>query len=115
MMDMLNAFREELEIREQHLSIFSGNEGGGNQSTPMKERTDLKPRPAGKTPSTASALFAKQDGGTVNTRSCAFCNEEHDERNCGNVTSKEERKKLIFKYGRCLICLKKGHRAFQCH
>ena len=64
---------------------------------------------------TASAFFAKQDGGTVRTKSCVFCNEEHDEINCSKVSNKEERKKLVFKFGRCLNCLKKGHRAFQCH
>ena len=111
MMEMLKAFHEELEIREQHVSIFTGKESGGNQAA-TKERNDFKPRPYGKIPSTTSALFTKQESGKTKWRSCVFCNGEHEERNCGNVKSKEERKRLIFKYGRCLNCFGKGRGDF---
>ena len=111
--EMLEAFRNELDIREQHVSICTGKDNGASHYA-TKERNDFKTRPFGKTPASASALFTKEENEKTRSRSCVFCNEEHEERNCHNVTSKEERKKLIFKFGRCLNCLSKSHRAFQC-
>ena len=97
MINMLNAFCKELEIREQHASIFSHKESRGNQSATPKESSEFKPRPAGKTPLTASALFAKEDGGTVRMKNFVFCKEEHDEMHCSKVSNKEERKKLVLR------------------
>ncbi|XP_065062455.1 uncharacterized protein LOC135689235, partial [Rhopilema esculentum] len=115
MEEMLVAFREELEIREQHVSISMAL-GNGTVSgrTSSERRSEMKPRFPGRT-TTASALFTKQDGGFARRKFCVFCKEDHEEADCHNVRNKEERKDLVFKYGRCLLCLKKGHRAYQCH
>eukprot|EP00795_Rhopilema_esculentum_P008904 gene8904-biopygen10482 len=63
MEEMLVAFREELEIREQHVSISMAL-GNGTVSgrTSSERRSEMKPRFPGRT-TTASALFTKQDGG----------------------------------------------------
>ena len=73
MKEMLEAFRKELEIRAQHVTILTGRESGGNQAA-TKERNDFKSKSFGKTPSTTSALYTKQNSGKTNWRSCVFCN-----------------------------------------
>ena len=43
-----------------------------------------------------------------------FCNGLHDAKECNEVKTAEEREKTIFKKGRCLLCLKRGHRGYEC-
>ena len=109
--DMLRALRTELDIREQHTSFFKQV---GNPSA-AKERFDVKPRIPGRT-TTASALFAKQDGGEQKSKqgTCVFCNGSHEEKGCSEVKTIEDRKKILYKQGRCLLCLKRGHKAYDC-
>ena len=45
---------------------------------------------------------------------CLFCNGLHDAKECNEVRTAEERKRIIFKQGRCLLCLKRGHRGYEC-
>ena len=109
--DLLRALRTELDIREQHTSFFKQV---GNPSA-AKERFDVKPRIPGRT-TTASALFAKQDGGEQKSKqgTCVFCNGSHEEKGCSEVKTIEDRKKILYKQGRCLLCLKRGHKAYDC-
>ena len=44
---------------------------------------------------------------------CAFCLQFHEEINCQNVKDFRERKNIANRYGRCFICLAKGH--LSCH
>ena len=104
--EMLEAFGKELDIREQHISLFGGNNPSGE-----REKPEMRTRQFGRGLTTGSTLLVKQDGGK---RKCIFCNGEHAEMTCKNVEDPEERKKLLVKQGRCFICLYKGHRAFKC-
>ena len=45
---------------------------------------------------------------------CAFCQENHEEDCCSKVTNLDTRKNIIRKYGRCFICIRKGHKAVEC-
>ena len=56
MSDMLQALEMELDIREQHVSLFSS---GDNLSVDKRERIESKTRRA--QPTTGSALFVKQN------------------------------------------------------
>ena len=106
MSEMLQALGTELDIREQHVSLFSS---GNNPS--MGEREKIESRARRAQPTTGSALLVKQDGGK---RKCTFCHGDHGEASCNAVEDPKERKKIVVKQGRCSICLSKGHRAFEC-
>ena len=115
MEEMLEALREELELREHQVTSFKGAYGNASTRKEQKEADDFRPRIARKPqPTTTSALHTNQNGDRKKKRNCVFCNESHEEADCENVKTVEERKNLIFKQGRCLVCLNKGHRAFQC-
>ena len=58
---------------------------------------------------TGAALFIKSD-----EIQCAYCRGKHQHEQCTKVTSLDDRKKLIRKYDRCFLCMKKGHRAKDC-
>ena len=45
---------------------------------------------------------------------CAFCPGKHAHEDCRKVSNLDERKRIIRKFGRCFICLQKGHRAAEC-
>ena len=64
----------------------------------------------------AAALFTRQDQGSgIDGRTkCAYCLGEHSHEDCKKITEVNERKQLIRKYGRCFICLEKGHISKNC-
>ena len=45
---------------------------------------------------------------------CAFCLGKRAHEDCRKVSNLDERKRIIRKFGRCFICLQKGHRAAEC-
>lgn len=45
---------------------------------------------------------------------CAFCGGNHWNDRCPNYVTPEERKQFLLKLGGCFLCLKRGHRAFEC-
>ena len=110
--EMLRAFGVEVEVREQHTSFFKGS----SNSASVKERQEWKPRGNHEKTTTTSALLTKQNGGGQNSKlmNCVFCNGLDDAKECTEVKTAEERKKIIFKQGRCLLCLKRGHRGYEC-
>ena len=59
-----------------------------------------------KEPFTSSALFTAKG----QDQRCAFCLGIHPPEECKKVTSTEERKKLLLKFGRSFKCINKGHR-----
>ena len=118
MEEMLEALREELELREHQVTSFKGGYGNASTRKEQREADDSRPRtvrrPQPPQPSTASALHTHQNGDKKKKRNCVFCNGSHEEADCEYVKTVEERKNLIFKQGRCLVCLNKGHKAFHC-
>ncbi|XP_046864649.1 uncharacterized protein LOC124459172 [Xenia sp. Carnegie-2017] len=100
--DMLRALKCEVELREEHRVQREQRERHGDpeKSSNGARRNDTK---------TASALLTKS--GPVR---CAFCLGCHRHEECEKIKSIEERKNIIKKYGRCYICLEKGHKARDC-
>ena len=101
MEEMLKAFEKELELREAHNGV------GTNTERDIYER-DGRSKRFGKH-SSAAALLANGD-----TKVCAFCLKNHPHEDCTGVTDPKTRKNVARKYGRCFICLSKGHRASNC-
>ena len=98
-MDLLDALKKELEVREMYAPIFKP---GNSERRSTYRRVE-------ENQTTASALHT-WDG----VKRCAFCLEEHEEENCTKVEDLDKHKSLIKRFGRCFICLKKGHRAVEC-
>lgn len=107
--EFLEALKKELEIRESHAPLFRANfalgQGGKDQvsmARPNNKQSNSQLK-------SASALHSN-----VKEKRCAFCLGKHEEIACGTVKNKEERKNIVRKFGRCYVCLKKGHRSFEC-
>ncbi|XP_065061319.1 uncharacterized protein LOC135688408 [Rhopilema esculentum] len=106
MEDFLGAFKNELEIRERNQPIFKETRG---------RDIDVKSRFAGKNPMSGSALHAAEHAEFQEKRLfCTFCRGSHEENDCKNVTDVRERKKLVFKYGKCFLCLRRNHKCIDC-
>ena len=45
---------------------------------------------------------------------CNFCGGDHWNDNCPDYATVEERKQVLKRLGSCFVCLKRGHRAFEC-
>ena len=54
---------------------------------------------------TGAALFTESD-----EIQCVYCRGKYQHKECTEVTSLNDRKKLICKYARCFLCMKKGQR-----
>ena len=57
---------------------------------------------------TAAALLVSEK------KNCAFCLKNHAHEKCDGVVDPKTRKNIARKYGRCFLCLFKGHRASNC-
>ena len=103
--DMLEALEKELDVLEGHIPILSG---GGKRQVVVQQQ-----RPKSNGPPTASALFSS--GKEERARKCPFClSDDHSADECNTVKDPKDRKSVLFKYGRCFICLNSGHKAFKC-
>ena len=80
----------------------------GQSNMPKPHTMDEKERFKKPGTATASALATRSG------EACAVCSGSHAHENCPKVTMLDERKKLVKKFGRCWICLRKGHRAAAC-
>ena len=95
MEELLKELRTELELREEHVVHEAEKK--------QKQHGDQKGT------FTASAFHTK--AGNVG---CAFCLGDHNHEDCDKITSISKRKQLVRKYGRCFVCMKKGHLACKC-
>ena len=101
MEQMLQAFLKELELREDHFYAMT--------SSKLLHSNKLDGKDNRAKGATANALFTKQEHGN-----CAFCLGKHAHENCQRVKDPKERKNIVFKFARCFICMKKGHRVREC-
>ena len=99
--EMLAELLCELELREENSFRSDKNF--------TREPREKDQRKFGGGPPTANALLAKTWDNL-----CAYCKGKHAHEHCMNVTSVEERKILLRKYGRCFNCAKKGHISRDC-
>ena len=99
---MIQAFEKKLERREAHDAVAMRTERDHAGYASRKTT-------GGQDNTTAAALVANQD-----KKSCAFCLKNHPHEDCDGVQDPKTRKTLVLKYGRCFLCLVKGHRASNC-
>ena len=99
MKEMLEAYEKELELREAHnpVGISSDKEQERNVGKKYSQQA------------TAAALLASEK------KNCAFCLKNHAHEKCDGVVDPKTRKNIARKYGRCFLCLFKGHRASNCN
>ena len=101
--DFLSSLQKELDVRELHEPIFKGNPHSTEEPRVFRRHADRVKE------GTATALLSWAE-----VKRCAFCQEEHHETKCMNVKDINTRKSILKNYGRCFICLRKGHRAMNC-
>ena len=106
--DFLTALKKELEICESHAPLFRTNFAPGQGGKDQVSMARPNNKQSNGQQKTASALHSN-----VKERRCAFCLGKYEEIACGAVKNKEERKNIVRKFGRCYVCLKKGHQSFE--
>ena len=96
--EMLEAYEKELELREAHYPV------GFNHTEKDLERDSGKKYGL---QGSAAALLASEK------KNCAlsFCLKNHAHEKCDAEVDPKTRKNIARKYGRCFLCLFKGHRA----
>ena len=105
---LLESFKEELQIRERCTSV-SIREDKFKRKPHFTERTDRDP--------TTRLLMTLQkdqmckDGKLI---SCTYCRKNHRSMDCDVLTDASTRKEFIKRAGRCFICLRKGHTSRVC-
>lgn len=97
--DLLEALGEEIELREEYNAGYNDSARHA-KITPgrFQKRND-------------QLTMYVETGKEMN---CAFCLGGHKHEECRKIQDVEERKKLLFKFGRCFNCLRKGHLAKDC-
>ncbi|XP_065056418.1 uncharacterized protein LOC135684709 [Rhopilema esculentum] len=102
--DFLESLSKEIEVREVQAPIFGtgGTERRGYAPRRMADRI---------IDGTATALHTWR---ADSQKRCAFCQENHEEERCSKITNLDTRKSIIRKYGRCFVCIRKGHKAVDC-
>ena len=99
--ELLEQIRNELELREEYGRMEKKN-----------VRLDHGKRDGvdAARPTTASTLVTKSKN-----LFCAFCKGNHEHHDCKEITSVDQRKQLARKYGRCYLCMRKGHVSWKCN
>ena len=100
--DMIFELEKELEIRESCLPLKMGEKEEKISRRPYREETFRG--------GTATSLYVGRD----DKKKCVFCLNEHFPEDCAKITDPHERKSILRKYARCFVCLKSGHRSFDC-
>ena len=99
--ELSEQIRNELELREEY-----------GQMEKKNVRLDHGKRDGvdAARPTTASTLVTKSKN-----LFCAFCKGNHEHHDCKEITSVDQRKHLARKYGRCYLCMRKGHVSWKCN
>ena len=99
--DLLKALGQEVELREEY---DTNNERRARNTPGDFWKKNL---------STLHALRVRKTN--IEEKNCAFClRTDHRHEDCPKVKDVEEHKRILFKYGRCFNCLRKGHLAKDC-
>jgi hypothetical protein len=94
MKDILKALLDEIELREAHETSTT--------NTSKQERR----KPQFLDGSAAALVNHTTREGKPR---CVYCLQEHLSQDCKKIQDAGERKQILRKYGRCFICLKRGH------
>ena len=99
--DLLKALGQEVELREEY---DTNNERRARNTQGDFRKKNLSTLHAGRVRKT-----------NIEEKNCVFClRTDHRHEDCPKVEDVEERKRILFKYGRCFNCLRKGHLAKDC-
>ena len=96
--DLLEGLEQEVELREEY------NDSARQRNSAGDFRRKIN----------VATLYAGNTRKAAKETNCAFCLGEHPHEDCRKVQDIEERKQLLFKYGRCFKCLRKGHLSKDC-
>ncbi|CAB4005252.1 E3 ubiquitin- ligase DZIP3 [Paramuricea clavata] len=99
MKDILKALLDEIELREAHESSTT--------NTSKQERR----KPQFLDGSAAALVNHTTREGKPR---CVYCLQEHLSQDCKKIKNAGERKQILRKYGRCFVCLKRGHISSNC-
>ena len=102
MKDILKALLDEIELREAHES-----------STRIIYDEHVKTRTKETTVSRSAAVLVNHTTREGKPR-CVYCLQEHLSQDCKKIQDAGKRKQILRKYGRCFICLKRGHISSNC-
>ena len=105
MEEMLTAFVNELELREDLDHVVTASDGSQNQKQGAFRSRDSRMRGT----STNTTLNKRQE-----TDNCAFCLGKHAHEHCPKVVDINKRKDILYKFARCFKCLRKGHCVREC-
>ena len=87
-----------------------GQKGGKPTTYNLATNAKTKSQPAGKEPATDVAKTTPGEDKDL----CLFCNGKHQLVQCKNDLSPDDRKRILLKNRRCLVCMKAGHPASKC-
>ena len=91
MEEMLEALREEFELKEHQVTSVKGAYGNASTRKEQNEADDFRPRIGRKPqPTTTSTLHTNQNGNRKKKRNCVYCNGSYEEADCENVKTVEE-------------------------
>ena len=96
--DLLEGLEQEVELREEYNDSARQKNSAGD----FRRKNNV------------ATLYAGNTRKAAKETNCAFCLGEHPHEDCRKVQDIEERKQLLFKYGRCFKCLRKGHLSKDC-
>ena len=94
----MHVFENELEARERAVLHDKSQSSAEGQAFPKFQIG-----------TTTSALFTKHSGPTY-----MYCKQSHPSYSCKMVTNHAARKDILFKQGRCCVCLRKDHLSKNC-
>ncbi|XP_065065262.1 uncharacterized protein LOC135691349 isoform X2 [Rhopilema esculentum] len=99
--DLLAYMEQELHIKECQVP-FAKKENAEFGARPRLDRGHG---------GTASSLHV---GSKTEEGSCVFCRKGHAPEACNNVKGAERRRNMLMRYAKCFLCLRSGHRAYNC-
>ncbi|CAB4017874.1 E3 ubiquitin- ligase DZIP3, partial [Paramuricea clavata] len=97
--DILKALLDEIELREAHESSTTNTSKREGRKSQFLDGS-----------ATALVNHTTREG----KPRCLYCLQEHLSQNCKKIQDAGERKQILRKYGRCFICLKRGHISSNC-
>ena len=92
---LLKEVEQEIDARER-----------AQATQPNAGQPTRKPR---EQPHTATTLLSGNSA-----TSCCYCKQQHTAEACTSVNGIEDRKQILRKFGRCFVCLRKGHISREC-
>ena len=101
--EVMEIIRKEIEAREMSEKIIS-----------EKRKFEKATKPRSSSPIGSTKTFFAKGGNQKRSPECYFCKKDHYSNKCTEVTSVQDRKKILMETNRCFNCLKTGHQSKSC-